>query len=270
MKIDIKDWVNGGLKPELKDKIDNYSLVRRPRLLIIQIGDLPQSNAYVKGKLADAQEVGISASLFKVSADERAAFETVHNFLKKNVESYDGVILQEPSGFTDGQRQTLLELIGADKDVDGFLPNSNFQPCTPKGIMRVIKSYWGEPNGATAVVVGRGALVGFPLSAMLIKEGFTTIVCNSKTPDLKEKTLQGDIVISAVGKRNLITKDMVKPGALVIDAGIDFDENGKICGDCDKAMYADDFDAGVTPVPGGVGLMTRYELMENVAWRFLT
>ena len=269
MKIDIKDWVNGCLKPELKDKIDSHPMLRRPRLLIIQIGDLPQSNAYVKGKLADAKEVGISASLFKISADEGAAFEIVHNFLKKNVESYDGVILQEPSGFSDGQRKILLELIGPDKDVDGFLPNSDFQPCTPKGIMRIIKSYWGKPNGMTAVVVGRGALVGFPLSSMLIKEGFTTIVCNSKTPDLKEKTLQGDIVISAVGKRNLITKDMVKPGALVIDAGIDFDENGKICGDCDKTMYADDFNAGVTPVPGGVGLMTRYELMENVAWRFL-
>ena len=187
--------------------------------------------------------------------------------MRKNAKEYDGIIIQEPSGLEDWMREKMLAEIGPYRDVDGFLRDSEFKACTPMGIMQIIETFYPEENlhGVTAAVVGRGELVGKPLVPMLIDEGCTVISCNSKTKDMAELIKKADIVISAVGKQNLITRDMLKDGAFVIDAGITFDENGKLCGDCDKSMY-DDESIAITTVPGGAGLTTRLALMQNVLY----
>jgi methylenetetrahydrofolate dehydrogenase (NADP+)/methenyltetrahydrofolate cyclohydrolase len=256
MKIDIKEWVKNR-KEEIAAEVS--AMDRKPRLLILQMGDNPASNSYIKGKIGDAGECGIAADLFKANT-----FDNMAEFVLRVAHTYDGVILQEPSGLTEEQRDYILSHIGPDRDVDGFIDSSEFESCTPKGIMEIINTFYPnvDCHGEVAVVVGRGSLVGAPLVPMLIKKGFTTISCNSKTQNLADIVKMGDIVVSAVGKPNLITRDMVKDGAFVIDAGICFDDNGKLCGDCDKKMY-DDTQIAITPVPGGVGLTTRLALMEN-------
>ena len=255
MKIDIKEWVKNR-KEEIAAEVS--AMDRKPRLLILQMGDNPASNSYIKGKIGDAGECGIAVDLLKVNT-----FDSITLFAGR-FHLYDGIILQEPCGLTDKQREYVLSAIGPDRDVDGFLSRSEFEPCTPKGIMEIINTFYPnvDCHGEIAVVVGRGSLVGAPLVPMLIKKGFTTISCNSKTQNLADIVKMGDIVVSAVGKPNLITRDMIKDGAFVIDAGICFDDNGKLCGDCDKKMY-DDTQIAITPVPGGVGLTTRLALMEN-------
>lgn len=258
MKIELKDWIDNR-KKEIRAEIEgDYAL--QPRLLILQMGDDAASNSYIKGKLKDAADCGIIASLFKTN-DAEMLIRTIdaENY------RYDGIILQEPCGLSDKDRAAVLGLIDDNADVDGFSKTSKHQPCTPKGIISIIDTFY--PNvaieGDVAVVVGKGELVGAPLVPMLMKKGFTVISCNSKTKNIAELTKKADILISAVGKEKLITRDMVKDGAFIIDAGITFDENGKLCGDCDKAMY-DDEKIAITTVPGGVGLTTRLSLMENV------
>lgn len=257
MKIDIKEWVKNR-KEEIAAEV--AAMDRKPRLLILQMGDDPASNSYIKGKIGDAGECGIAADLFKANT-----FDSMAEFVLRVAHTYDGVILQEPSGLTEDQREYILKHIGPDRDVDGFIEGSEFKPCTPKGIMKIIETFYPKVDchGEIAVVVGRGSLVGAPLVPMLIEKGFTTISCNSKTQNLADIVSMADIVVSAVGKSNLITRNMLKRGAFVIDAGIAFDDNGKLCGDCDKNLY-EDSQIAITPVPGGVGLTTRLALMENV------
>ena len=157
--------------------------------------------------------------------------------------------------------ELFLKMIGKYKDVDGFRLDSNHLPCTPKGIMMILNKFYKKSAGVVTVV-GRGELVGKPLIPILVKDGWTVLCANSHTPDLKALTSMSDVVVTATGCRNLIKRDMLKDGAFVIDAGITFDENGKLCGDCDKSMY-DDETVQITTVPGGVGLTTRYALLTN-------
>ena len=260
MKINIKEYIDKR-KKELKAEIDQMK--EKPSLLIMQVGDNPASNSYVKGKLKDATEIGITTSLFKVNSSQE-----IINFLSKMPLSltYDGVIIQEPSGLSPDEREKALKIIEPTRDVDGFLPNSNFKPCTPKGILNIIhQEYLGNLHGTTVVIIGRGELVGKPLAAMLIEEGATVISCNSKTKNLTSLIKQADILVTAAGHRNLITADMLPDvrDILIIDAGINVDEEGKLHGDCSKELY-DKKNILITPVPGGVGLMTRLALMENV------
>ena len=177
---------------------------------------------------------------------------------------YDGIILQEPSGLSEVMRKNVLNNIKITQDVDGFKKNSMFKPCTPAGIIGIIDHFYGEDlKGKHAVVIGRGELVGKPLVPLLIEKGATVTCCNSSTPVLPAHTQMADIVISATGKPGLVNRNMLKYGAFVIDAGISVDENGKLHGDCDCALY-DDEEIRVTTVPGGVGLTTRLQLMKNV------
>lgn len=256
MALDIKQYI---ADEKTKLKQEGALKLKKPSLLILQRGDNPASNSYIKGKIKDGQEVGINVDLFKTNG-----FCQTLDALSHLGEKYDGIILQEPSGFDETERQEILSLISDTQDVDGFKKTSVHTPCTPAAIMDIISNFYRwDLRGKTAVVVGRGALVGKPLVPMLIDEGMTVISCNSKTDPLEEYTKMGDIVITATGVPKLITRNMLKDGAFVIDAGIAFDENGKMCGDCDKAMY-DDETISITPVPGGVGLATRLQLMKNV------
>lgn len=256
MKVNLKDYI-AQRKKELRNS--KYQQFRHPRLLILQMGDDPASNSYIKGKLKDAKECGVVTTLFK--SDN---FTLMHEFLQNMGKRYEGIILQEPHNLDKTDYEKIMSHISKWQDVDGFKADSMHTPCTPKGILSILRNFYcEEPAGKVAVVVGKGRLVGGPLVPLLMKEGFTVISCNSKTDDLQKMVKLGDVVVSAVGKENLITRDMLKDGAFVVDAGITFDEDGKICGDCDKALY-DDEDVLVTPVPGGVGLMTRLSLMENV------
>ena len=262
MRINIKDWIAVEKETIRKALSELSGGTRPPHLLVIQVGNEKDSNSYIAGKWKDCEDVGMDVTLYKVTPQH--AFKKIQNFLSNFSYLYDGIILQEPSGLTEKQRDYILKHIGPDRDVDGFIDSSEFEPCTPKGIMEIINTFYPnvDCHGEVAVVVGRGSLVGAPLVPMLIKKGFTTISCNSKTQNLADIVKMADVVVSAVGKPNLITRDMIKDGAFVIDAGICFDDNGKLCGDCDKKMY-DDTQIAITPVPGGVGLTTRLALMEN-------
>ena len=259
MRIDIKNWIDIE-KSIIKGDLDGLSKgTDKPHLLIIQVGNNKESNSYITGKWKDCEDVGMDVTLFKVSPQK--AFKKIQNFLSGSMHFYDGIILQEPSGLTENEKELFLKMIGKYKDVDGFRPDSNHLPCTPKGIMLILNKFYKNPRGVVTVV-GRGELVGKPLIPLLVKDGWTVLCANSRTPDLKALTSMSDVVISATGCRNLITRDMLKDGAFVIDAGITFDENGKLCGDCDKSMYDDDT-IQITTVPGGVGLTTRYALLKN-------
>ena len=236
MKIDIKSYV-AAQKEKIRDEITDDIRLHGPSLLILQVGNLSASNSYVTGKLKDCEEVGIQATLYKVT--ENNAFTKLRSFLKTNKTAYDGIILQEPCGLAESNKKAILDMIEPYQDVDGFKTNSWFYPCTPLGILDILEEFY-HGDGKVITVVGRGALVGKPLIPMLVEEGWTVLCANSRTPDLKALTSMSDVVITATGCRSLIKRDMLKDGAFVIDAGIAFDENGKLCGDCDKAMYDDE------------------------------
>ena len=264
MRIDIKHYVKQE-KEALKNTIETNPCAIGPRLLVLQVGNKKESNSYINGKWDDGEEIGVEVTLVRFAPKEAAI--RIKKYLLEFMHEFDGIILQEPSGLNDSERKNILRMIAAHKDVDGFKEDSQFNPCTPAGIMEILDVFYKE-EGMVVTVVGRGPLVGAPLIPMLVKRGYTVLCANSRTPDLKALTSMSDVVISATGCRDLITRDMLKDGAFVIDAGIAFDEKGKICGDCNKSMY-DDETIQITTVPGGVGLMTRLMLMKNVVESWL-
>ena len=185
-------------------------------------------------------------------------------------EDVDGILCQLPLPGHITER-AVLEAISPDKDVDAFHPenmgrilrgDARFKPCTPAGVMELLSEYGIEVSGKHCVVVGRSNIVGKPMALLLLQENGTVTVCHSRTPDLKAQCLQADILVAAVGKENLITADMVKEGAVVIDVAMNRNAQGKLCGDVDYAAVAEKA-SYITPVPGGVGPMTRAMLMEN-------
>ena len=273
MKLNVKEYVEKEkkkLKRKANDPIRN--------MLIIQVGDDKASNVYIKGKIKDVEELGHRATLIKFNAG--ASVDKVYKFLEKNIADYDGVILQEPADFGPynlHRKSDILNLIPDFKDIDGFKNTSGHKPATPRGIVNYLEFLIAKEcaaegaivppsnkllGGKVVAVVGKGQLVGKPLVPMLMEKGATVISCNSTTPDLKSMLLQADIVIAATGVRGLIQDDMISTGTLVIDAGISVDENGKLYGDCDPALYNRE-GIDITPVPGGVGLLTRLALMKN-------
>ena len=263
MLLDVKQYVK-----QEKEKLKRFGNEPVRRMLIMQVGDNPASNAYIKGKIKDAEELGHQAMLMKFP--DGVSANIIYDFLEQNEKDYDGIILQEPANITETKvvmhpktKADIIELIRDWKDIDGFKKTSRNKPATPRGIMDYLE-YLGykDLKGKIVAVVGKGKLVGEPLVPMLMKKGATVISCNSATPCLKVLLLQADIVIAATGVRGLIQDDMISTGTLVIDAGISVDENGKLHGDCDPALY-DREDVDITPVPGGVGLLTRLALMKN-------
>lgn len=247
-------------------------LKRRPGLAVILVGDDPASRVYVTSKRRDCEECGIYSEEFALPAQtgQKALLELV-DALNQRPE-IDGILCQLPlpKGYDYDEQEVLLR-ISPEKDVDAFHPtnvgkimigNYDFLPCTPAGVMAMLEEYNIDPAGKHCVVVGRSNIVGKPQAMLLLHKHGTVTICHSRTPDLGAITRQADILVAAVGKRGLITADMVKPGAVVIDVAMNRNEAGKLCGDVDfdavaeKASY-------ITPVPGGVGPMTRAMLMEN-------
>lgn len=259
IKKEIKNNISG-----LKDKE-----ARVPGLAVVLVGEDPASCLYVNMKEKACKYAGMhSLKITLPSTISQKEFISKIDELN-NDESIDGILVQLP--LPESLDENIInETIRPDKDIDGFSPVNfgklnlgikSFEPCTPKGIIRLLKEYNIDISGKHAVVVGRSNIVGKPVASLLLKENATVTICHSKTRNLKDITLSADILVSAVGKANFITCDMVKEGAVVVDAGTT-KIAGKLYGDCDyenllnKVSY-------ITPVPGGVGPMTIAMLLYN-------
>ncbi len=241
-----------------------------PGLAVILVGDNPASQVYVRNKVKACEDTGMHSLLERHPADmsESALLDRVRAL--NNDPSIHGILVQLPlPAHMDAHR--VIETISPAKDVDGFHVGSagalmvgqpGFWPCTPYGCMKMLESIGYQLRGKHAVVIGRSNIVGKPMAMMLLQQNATVTICHSATANLKEMTLQADVIVAAVGKRNVLTADMVKPGAVVLDVGMNRDDAGKLCGDVDFEGVSKV--AGyITPVPGGVGPMTITMLMVN-------
>lgn len=245
-------------------------LARTPGLAVVLVGENPASQIYVRGKARDCEECGIRCMDFRLPAQTTES-ELLALIAGLNGRAdVDGILVQLP--LPEGIRERrVLEAIAPEKDVDAFHPENvgrlvqgqaRYLPCTPAGVMELLRAAGVDPAGRRAVIVGRSNIVGKPMALLLLQADATVTVCHSRTPDLADECRRADILISAVGRRGLITADMIKPGAAVVDVAMNRDEDGKLCGDVDFAA-ACAVAAHITPVPGGVGPMTRAMLMEN-------
>lgn len=257
------------IKQEVKQEIKQLGI--KPYFAIVQIGNNPASNTYVRNKMKDCDECGIESCLYHYG--EGIGQHALEVFLEELSISKDfhAVMLQLPIPNHLNMQEAINE-INFKKDVDGLTAINNgllatgqngFIPCTAAGCMEMIRSTGIDIAGKNAVVIGRSNIVGKPVAMQLLKENATVTICHSHTIRLKEICQKADILIVAVGKKNFVTADMIKPGAVVIDVGINVQENGKLCGDVDF-NEAKEVAGYITPVPGGVGLMTRAMLMKNI------
>jgi methylenetetrahydrofolate dehydrogenase (NADP+)/methenyltetrahydrofolate cyclohydrolase len=251
----------------LKEEILSSGL--SPRLATVIVGSDPASQMYVRMKHRACEQVGIGSVGMELSGDATTGqvLEAVTQL--NNDDDIHGILVQLPlPKHVDSER--VIAAVRPDKDVDGFNPfnlgllfsgRPRFVPCTPKGIMTLLAEYNIEVAGTRAVVVGRSIDVGRPMSALFTNADATVTLCHSKTKNLAEEIRHANILVSAIGKAHYITREMVKPGAVVIDVGIN-QLNGKLVGDVDFAAVKD-IASAITPVPGGVGPMTIATLMEN-------
>lgn len=263
------------MRAELKEKIERAE--KKPGLAVVIVGEDPASQIYVRNKIKACAEVGIRSYSYELPANAtQTEVETLLKTLGEDT-TVDGILLQLPlPAHLDTESATVC--IPVEKDVDGFsathlgqllLHKEEIVACTPLGIMKLLEKSGVDLTGKHAVVIGRSETVGKPMAALLLNANATVTICHSKTRDLKGICRQADVLVAAVGKAKFVTEDMVKEGAIVIDVGMNRDENGKLCGDVDfanvqaKTSY-------ITPVPGGVGPMTITMLMYNTclaAWR---
>ena len=261
------------IKKKVKETVDKNleEGKRAPHLSVILVGNNDASRIYVKGKKRDCDEVGINMSILHF--DNISEKELIHQIeTLNNDDETDGILVQLPLPKYINE-DNIINAINPAKDVDGFHPynagklfigEDTFIPCTPKGIMRVLKEIGlHDLSGKKAVVIGRSNIVGKPVAKLLMDKNATVTICHSKTANIKEETRQADILVSAIGKSQIIKKDWIKSGTVVIDVGINRNENGKVCGDVDFEDVIDKV-SYITPVPKGIGLMTRAMLLENV------
>lgn len=260
------------LRGEIREQAENFRKQRGKDigLAVILVGEDPASQVYVRNKIKACEEVGVKSFSYHLPAetteqqlvsliDELVASDNVH-----------GILVQLPLPKHLNERAVLAH-IPPSKDVDGFcaenvgnlaMNRTTIVACTPFGVMKMLEKYGIDPKGKNAVVLGRSNIVGKPMAMLLLNADATVTVCHSKTKNLKEICAAADILVVAIGRAKFVTADMVKEGAVVIDVGMDRDENGKLCGDVDfehvkdKASY-------ITPVPGGVGPMTITMLLYN-------
>lgn len=239
-------------------------------LAVILVGDDSASQVYVRNKIKACADTGIRSLEFRMPA-ETTQQQLLAKIAELNAdENVDGILVQLPLP-KQINADAVISAIDPAKDVDGFhvanagalvTGKQGFVPCTPFGVMRLIEKSGVDPRGKSAVIVGRSNIVGKPMALLLLAADATVTVAHSRTPDLCAVTRNADILVAAVGRAKLIKADMVKPGAVVIDVGMNRDENGKLCGDVDfsevKAIAG-----SITPVPGGVGPMTIAMLMQN-------
>ncbi len=264
--------VSAKVREDLKLEVDNLKKEGiKPKLAVIMVGNDPASKVYVRNKNKACEEIGIEYEEFLL--DEKTTMEELLNVidnLNKN-KNIDGILLQSPIPKHLDINKAFRAIL-PEKDVDGFHPinagklsigEKCFVPCTPHGVVKIIEEYNIETEGKNVVIVGRSNIVGKPLIQCMLQKNATVTVCHSKTRNLEEFTRKADILIVAIGKQKFITENMVREGVVVIDIGINRNEEGKLVGDVDfdnvskKASY-------ITPVPGGVGPMTVAMLMENV------
>ena len=241
-----------------------------PALSIILVGEDPASQVYTKHKVNDSTETGLQATLERYPADMSEAELLARIRALNDDPMVHGILVQLPlPKHMDSQK--VIETISPAKDVDGFHVASagalmtgapGFWPCTPYGCMKMLESIGYDLRGKHAVVIGRSNIVGKPMAMMLLAKNATVTICHSATQDLAAITRQADVVVAAVGKRNILTADMVKPGAVVIDVGMNRKEDGKLAGDVDFDGVKE-VAGWITPVPGGVGPMTRAMLLAN-------
>ena len=241
-----------------------------PGLAVILVGEDPASQVYVRNKIKACEDCGIKSVFEKYDASlSQADLLARINALNAD-SSIHGILVQMPLP-KHIDPHAVIEAISASKDVDGYSTLSagelmtgkpGFNPCTPYGCMKLIESTGINLKGKHAVVIGRSNTVGKPMAMMLLAANATVTICHSATPNMKAHTLQADVVVAAVGKRNVLTSDMVKPGAVVIDVGMNRDGNGKLCGDVDFEAIKP-IASHITPVPGGVGPMTITMLLVN-------
>ena len=246
------------------------ALPRQPGLAVILVGDNPASAVYVRNKEKDCAQCGVRCLNHHLPAEttQQELLALVEDMNRR--EDVDGILVQLP--LPEGlDSRAVLEAIRPEKDVDAFHPENvgaimigdyRFLPCTPAGVMELIHSTGTDLTGKRAVVLGRSNIVGKPMAMLLLHENATVTIAHSKTQNLEELTRQADVLVAAVGRPKFVTADMVKPGAVVIDVGMDRDENGKLCGDVDFGGVSQVCGA-ITPVPGGVGPMTISMLLEN-------
>ncbi|MEI3349431.1 MAG: bifunctional methylenetetrahydrofolate dehydrogenase/methenyltetrahydrofolate cyclohydrolase FolD [Dysosmobacter sp.] len=257
------------VKEQVRREVETLS--RQPGLAVILVGDNPASQVYVRGKESDCAECGIRSFSHRLPAQtsQKELLELVEQ-LNQDA-AVDGILCQLPlpKGLNEDQ---VIHAIAPDKDVDCFHPFNvgqmsigapTFLPCTPAGVMEMLRAYEIPVAGKRCVVLGRSNIVGKPMAMLLTQADGTVTVCHSRTPDLAALTREADILVAAVGRVGLVTADMVRPGAVVIDVAMNRNADGKLCGDVvfdeveAKASY-------ITPVPGGVGPMTRAMLMRNI------
>ena len=258
-------------KVKTRTAAEAEGLKRRPGLAVILVGDDPASRVYVTGKEKDCAQCGFLSFEHKLEAS------TTQEELMALVErlnhddAVDGILCQLPLP-RHLDEEAVLNAIDPDKDVDCFHPVNVgrlsigapvFLPCTPAGVMEMLKEYGISPAGKRCVMLGRSNIVGKPMAMLLTQADGTVTICHSRTPDLAAITRQADILVSAVGRVGLVTADMVKVGAVVIDVAMNRNDAGKLCGDVDFAAVAEKA-SYITPVPGGVGPMTRAMLMANI------
>ncbi len=239
-------------------------------LAVILVGDDSASQVYVRNKIKACADTGIRSLEFRMPA-ETTQQQLLAKIAELNAdESVDGILVQLPLP-KQINADAVIAAIDPAKDVDGFhvanagalvTGKQGFVPCTPFGVMRLIEKSGVNPRGKSAVIVGRSNIVGKPMALLLLAADATVTVAHSCTPDLSAVTRNADILVAAVGRAKLIKADMVKPGAVVIDVGMNRDENGKLCGDVDFAEVKE-IAGSITPVPGGVGPMTIAMLMQN-------
>ena len=260
--------VSAKVKEEVRREIEREGL--DVGLAVVIVGDDPASRVYVNNKKKACAEVGIYSEEYALPEEttEKQLLELIDE-LNKN-DKINGILVQLPLP-KHLDEKTVLYAIDPKKDVDAFHPvnvgrimigDFDFVPCTPAGVMELIAESGIDVAGKNCVVIGRSNIVGKPQAMLLLHKNGTVTVCHSKTKDLPEITKKADILVAAVGRAKFVTKDMVKPGAVVIDVGMNRDENGKLCGDVDFEKVSE-IAGAITPVPGGVGPMTIAMLMKN-------
>lgn len=264
--------VSAKLRGKIKENVEKYknNSGKDIGLAVVMVGENPASAIYVRNKIKACEEVGIKS--FSYYLPEKASQNDVERLVLSLVEdnAINGILVQLPLP-EHINAEKVLGLIPAKKDVDGFsaentgklcLGEECLVACTPHGVMKILEEYGVEVKGKRAVVVGRSNIVGKPMAMLLLNADATVTVCHSKTKNLQEECKNADIIVAAIGKPKFITGEMVKDGAVVVDVGMNRDENGKLCGDVDFDKVKDKC-SYITPVPGGVGPMTITMLMFN-------
>lgn len=263
--------ISNEIKEELKEKVIKLrSEGKEITLAVVLVGSDPASKIYVKNKEKACEYVGINSKTYELpkTTSEEELLKLINEL--NNNQAVNGILVQLPLP-SHINEELVINTISPLKDVDGFHPENvgklsigqaGFVSCTPAGIIQLLKRYNIEIEGKNCVIIGRSNIVGKPMAMLLLRENATVTVCHSKTKNLKEITKQADILVAAIGKANYIGKDHIKEGSVIIDVGMNRDDNNKLCGDVDFEAVKD-YVKAITPVPGGVGPMTIAMLLYN-------